>query len=151
MSCWCNYHNQFTMPSTTKHCVICKHTPKPSMKSTTTTQIGQPVTTLVMKIDLLKMVYPEICPGMVFFLLIFSQALLQIYEVGPPHVRCIHHLAMLRLEHIPPSRKTLWIAIKSYVYGDLHIHKSVRKCTKKISWNIDPCWDQHCQEIVVCG
>ena len=21
MSCWCNYHNQFTMPSTTKHCV----------------------------------------------------------------------------------------------------------------------------------
>ena len=45
------------------------------------------------------MVHPEIRPGMVFFLLIFSQALLQIYEVGPPHVLCIHHSAMLRLEH----------------------------------------------------
>ena len=82
-------------PSTTKHCGTCKHKPKPSMKSTTTTQIGQPVTTLVMKISLLRMVYPGICPGMVFFLLIFSQVLPQIYEVGSPHVLCIHHTAIL--------------------------------------------------------
>ena len=84
-------------PSTTKHCVTCEHTPKPSMKSTT--QIGLPVTILVMKIGLPKMAHPEICPDMVFFLLIFSQVLLQIYEVGLPHVLCIHHSAMLRLEH----------------------------------------------------
>ena len=83
-------------PSTTKHCVICKHTPKLSMKSTTTTQIGLPVTTLVMKIGLPKMVYPEICSGMIF---IFSQVLLQIYKVGTSRVLCIHHTAMLRLEH----------------------------------------------------
>ena len=69
------------------------------MKSTTTTQIGQPVTTLVMKIGLLRMVYPEICPGMVFFPLIFSQVLLQIYKVGPPYVQCIHHSGMRTLEH----------------------------------------------------
>ena len=71
------------------------------MKSTTTTQIGLPVTTLVMKIALPEMVYPQICPGMVFFLLLFSQMLLQIYEVGPPHVLYIHHSVMLwfRLEH----------------------------------------------------
>ena len=86
-------------PSTTKHCVICKHTPKPTMKSTTTTQIGLPVTTTVMKIELPKMDHPEICPGIVFFLLIFSQVLLVIYEVGSPHVLCIHHSAMHRLEH----------------------------------------------------
>ena len=83
-------------PCTTKHCVMCKHT---TMKSTITTQIGLPVTTTVMKINLPKMDHPEICPGMVFFLLIFSQVLLVIYQVGPPHVLCIHHSALLRLEH----------------------------------------------------
>jgi len=67
------------------------------MKSTTTTQIGLPVITLVMKICLPN--YPEICPGMVFFHLIFNQVLLQIYEVGPPRVLCTHHTAILRLDH----------------------------------------------------
>ena len=45
-------NNQSLLPSTTKHCVICKHTPEPSMKSATTTQISLPVTTLVMKTGL---------------------------------------------------------------------------------------------------
>ena len=65
----CNYHNQFTtLPSTTKHCVICKHTPEPSMKSTTT-DTCLPVTTFAIKIGLPKMVYTQICPGMYGFLL----------------------------------------------------------------------------------
>ena len=58
-------------------------------------QIDLPVTALVMKIGLLEMVYLQICPGMDFFHLIFSQVLLQIYEVGPPHVLYIHHSVML--------------------------------------------------------
>ena len=42
-----SYVNTHTMPSTN-------------------TQIGLPVTTLVMKIGLPEMVYPQICPGIVF-------------------------------------------------------------------------------------
>ena len=82
------------------------------MKSTTT-QIGLPVTTLVMKIGLPKMVYPEICPGMVFFLLIFSQVLLQIYEVGA--LGAVH--PSLRLEHTTIKENQLRVTT---VYGDLH-------------------------------
>ena len=72
------------------------------------------------------------------FLLIFSQVLLQIYEVGPPRVLYSHHSDVLRA-HLTDSY---------YVYADLHICQSVRKCTKKISWNINRYLYQHCQEIV---
>ena len=79
------------------------------------------------------MVHPEMCPAMVFFPSRIQSGVTTDLR-GRPSTCAVYQSLMLcyGLDYSTSLlRKTLWLAVKIYVYGDLYTHKSVRKCNKK--------------------